>query len=58
MLIFKPGDLVELKSGGIIMTVRGIVNNFVNCQWVEDGKMKSGGFAPESLKAVLDPKQT
>jgi uncharacterized protein YodC (DUF2158 family) len=54
----KAGDLVELKSGGPTMTVKGRVSTTDNssatyiCQWFGGKKLESGQFHIDSLKAV------
>lgn len=37
-LKFAVGDVVELKSGSVPMTVGGIGNNFVKCFWWDESK--------------------
>lgn len=53
---FKTGDIVQLKSGGPRMTVRGYdmlatLNGgpSVQCQWFAGAKLSSGHFEEESL---------
>ena len=50
---FKPGDLVELKSGGPVMTVEE-ENKFQDdkwdCIWFAGEKHQSNTFAGMSLK--------
>ena len=51
---FKVGDLVELKSGGPVMTVQAVpdvpgISTFYSCQWFSGKKLESGAFPPESL---------
>jgi uncharacterized protein YodC (DUF2158 family) len=46
---FKVGDVVQLRSGGIAMTVENIVTNairpFLTCVWIGDGgKLHTGNF--------------
>jgi uncharacterized protein YodC (DUF2158 family) len=51
----KPGDKVQLKSGGPAMTLVGYHNerpNQVLCQWFKDTDLKSGVFNPNSLEKV------
>jgi uncharacterized protein YodC (DUF2158 family) len=52
----KPGDIVELKSGGPNMTVRkqGTSDQtLVQCDWfVGDGEIKTHWFPKEALKKV------
>ena len=51
---FKVGDLVVLKSGGPVMTVRALVllgnKAQVDCQWFSGKKLESGRFAIDSLR--------
>lgn len=50
---FEKGDIVELKSGGLAMTVSGTTKSGrVICQWFLNGKVESDSFPPESLKKV------
>ncbi len=49
---FNPGDTVRLKSGGPVMTVSKLINNFVHCTWFDEKhKLQSGSFTPEQLVA-------
>ena len=45
MADFSVGDMVQLKSGGPIMTVTQIDGNEVWCQWFDDKK-------PEEMKFI------
>jgi len=53
---FKTGDLVELKSGGPVMTVNDISEKTgeVYCVWFagEYNKVHSTYFLPDTLKLV------
>ncbi|WP_414561208.1 YodC family protein [Ralstonia wenshanensis] len=52
---FKVGDIVQLKSGGPIMTVRSLPtagHNAYSCQWFAGKKLESGSFPLESLQAA------
>jgi uncharacterized protein YodC (DUF2158 family) len=54
---FSVGDLVQLKSGGPVMTVQAIpdgmgISNFYRCQWFSGKKLENGAFPPESLNAA------
>ena len=51
---FKPGDVVQIKSGGPAMTVIGysefVNNNSILCLWfTEAGELRNGVFFPEVL---------
>lgn len=52
---FKVGDVVELKSGGPLMTVSeinaGHEADEIECQWFGGKKLEVGRFPPESLVA-------
>jgi uncharacterized protein YodC (DUF2158 family) len=55
---FKSGELVQLKSGGPVMTVQAFHNGSGNyhCTWFAGKKLDSGYFAPASIQpAVLKP---
>lgn len=47
---FKPGDIVQLKSGGPTMTVQEIDDGGVFCVWFDKNKQQSSYFAPILLK--------
>lgn len=47
---FEVGDLVQLKSGGPIMTVRHSYGNRVYTVWFQDHIVNEGEFAPATLK--------
>jgi len=64
---FKPGDVVQLKSGGPEMTVRGykMIQPFdapaypsdteVECEWFDDkNQRQKGTFNQDTLEAVPD----
>jgi uncharacterized protein YodC (DUF2158 family) len=61
---FKPGDVVELKSGGPKMTVAKIgpvglggSKLVVWCEWFDGNKKNKDHFTPESLQiSSLDPR--
>ena len=47
------GQLVSLKSGGPVMTVSGIENGSVTCQWFGDGdEIQTSSFGAELLDLV------
>ncbi len=52
---FTLGDIVELKSGGLPMTVVGVNAQGVNCQWQDaDGRPQSAIW---SLVALKEPEK-
>jgi uncharacterized protein YodC (DUF2158 family) len=50
----KEGDLVQLKSGGPVMTVvnPGGLSGWPVCNWFEGGRVQSGSFPPGALRKV------
>ncbi len=53
METFEPGDIVELKSGGPQMTVKGAFEydtSQYDCQWFGGKKLEEGRFPGASLK--------
>lgn len=55
--MFSVGDVVQLKSGGPIMTVAGIDGNDVNCVWFDGPKQNGGQFPAAALKKFERPTQ-
>lgn len=55
---YNAGDVVRLKSGGLLMTASEIENGNVNCYWFEpSGNVKIQNFPVEVLeKHVQDAK--
>lgn len=51
---FKAGDLVELKSGGPVMTVEEMFMTDARCVWFAGDKHQSNVFALATLKAAED----
>jgi uncharacterized protein YodC (DUF2158 family) len=53
-LAFKPGDVVQLNSGGPRMTVVAVQSDgTLQCIWFhEDGKRGNGVFAQVALRAA------
>lgn len=53
---FKPGDLVELKSGGPVMTIESVNESFergqytYSCSWFAGAKNNHRGFSEAALK--------
>ena len=57
--MFKAGDVVQLKSGGPLMTVFEIDGNLASCRWFSGNDEKASSFPMELLKpADLGPKFT
>jgi uncharacterized protein YodC (DUF2158 family) len=47
---YKTGDLVMLKSGSPVMTVKSVSSvDLVWCQWFSGKKLEAGQFAMASL---------
>jgi len=54
--MFNVGDVVQLKSGGISMTVADSSNVGVQCSWfTANGALKSVRFDPEMLREAEIP---
>ncbi len=52
---FLIGDKVRLKSGGTIMKVKDIDNNYVDCHWIDQlGTSINSSFPVFSLELVLE----
>jgi len=49
---FNLGDLVQLKSGGPIMTVERFLNGRTEAVWFAYGRHHACFFEPRALKAV------
>jgi uncharacterized protein YodC (DUF2158 family) len=52
---FKPGDIVQLKSGGPIMTVETVLETCTSASWFAYGKCHRKSFNPEALQAATVP---
>ena len=51
MAEWKVGDVVQLKSGGPVMTVDGIGGSGkCICVWVEKGEPRKATYSPEALQ--------
>lgn len=46
---FKGGDVVQLKSGGPIMTIKWVEGNEALCQWFDKSDIKQHKFSLEQL---------
>lgn len=56
---FKPGDVVQLKSGGPRMTVESIrAGGRVICEWFTGDRREVSGFEPAALVKVPDEMKT
>ena len=53
---FKAGDLVELKSGGPVMTVEddSSMDKSYKCSWFAGDKHQSNWFAEAALQSAGD----
>lgn len=51
---FKPGDVVQLKSGGETMTVEEVGDDYVSCVWFNAKKIERDSFSPIVLKTLPD----
>ncbi|SIS85811.1 YodC family protein [Phaeovulum vinaykumarii] len=60
---FKPGDIVQLKSGGPSMTVSEVATNYkgnftgYQCEWFKGASKESAHFTEETLQAYVAPKK-
>jgi uncharacterized protein YodC (DUF2158 family) len=53
----RTGDLVRLRSGGPLITVRSAEGDQVNCYWsTDEGNVLNGSFPVADLTAPLDPR--
>lgn len=56
---FKPGDVVQLRSGGPAMTVDGISEiGEIICVWFEGSKKNKDMYSSASLKRYEPPRTT
>jgi uncharacterized protein YodC (DUF2158 family) len=51
----KVGELVQLKSGGPVMTVKEKLSIDYRCQWFAGKKLETGVFPPDSLQPAAAP---
>ena len=55
--MFKAGDVVQLKSGGPLMTVGEVDGESVHCRWFNGSEEKASSFPAELLKPTdMGPK--
>lgn len=59
---FKPGDIVQLKSGGPAMTVSEIRTSYGSgkfegywCEWFKGASKERAAFEEETLKPYVAP---
>jgi uncharacterized protein YodC (DUF2158 family) len=51
-MALKPGDNVQLKSGGPLMTIQKMGVEFANCTWFdENNDVQTESFRPEVLES-------
>lgn len=57
--VFQVGDIVELKSGGLGMTVEGSEeikgSTFLKCVWQDKGKVQRELFLEATLRKPAPP---
>lgn len=51
----KIGDVVILKSGSEIMTVRCIRGDQINCEWFENEELREHDYLIEQLEIYKEP---
>ena len=49
-MAFKPGDVVQLQSGGPRMTIEKIEGQHVFCRWFKERETKQEAFDMAALK--------
>lgn len=60
---FKPGDVVQLKSGGPAMTISEITTNYdgnlsgYRCEWFKGASNERAHFAEDTLQTYVAPKK-
>jgi uncharacterized protein YodC (DUF2158 family) len=53
---FQVGDVVQLKSGGPLMTVDGRDGTLVHCSWQDKTGKRTDVFEAPTLKLVGEPR--
>ena len=54
--LLKSGDLVRLRSGGPVLTVKSVRDGWVICSWLTDyGELQSGGFPIAMVEGPVTP---
>jgi uncharacterized protein YodC (DUF2158 family) len=54
--LLKRGDLVRLRSGGPVLTVKSVRDGWVICSWLTDyGELQSGGFPIAMVEGPVTP---
>jgi uncharacterized protein YodC (DUF2158 family) len=54
---FKPGDVVQLKSGGPAMTVGGrVAEDSIRCHWFDGATAKTEIFPVTAIRLYEGPK--
>ena len=50
---YREGDLVRLKSGGPVMTVKFEIDQLLLCAWIDSGgRTRRATYSPEQLDLV------
>jgi uncharacterized protein YodC (DUF2158 family) len=52
--LFKPGNIVQLTSGGPKMTVDGYDGSRVLCRWFAGSALKKADFSEKTLEVATD----
>jgi uncharacterized protein YodC (DUF2158 family) len=54
--LLQRGDLVRLRSGGPVLTVKSVRDGWVICTWLTDyGELQSGGFPIAMVEGPVAP---
>ena len=54
--LLQRGDLVRLRSGGPLLTVKSVRDGWVICSWLTDyGELQSGGFPIAMVEGPVTP---